>query len=132
MDGKRLQELFKNASYHGEMKLSADIWRTISLKEEKRKKISYFKYIGVLVLSLSGFVFVVRDVLTGLSQSGFYEYMSLARESGAFTAYWKEFILSIAESLPLTSITVSLLLLFVLAFSMRRLVLRNRNQLSIA
>ncbi len=62
----------------------------------------------------------VPVILAGLSQSGFYEYASLATsDSGAVLAYWKEFALSLIEVLPLPAITIALVAVGVLLYSVR-------------
>ena len=62
----------------------------------------------------------VRYAAGELSQSGFYEYVSLAfSDSGALLASWKEFALLLAESLPLAGVTFVLAALLVLLCSIR-------------
>lgn len=53
-------------------------------------------------------------------QSGFYQYFSLLfSDGGAVMASWKEFALSLAESLPLLGATVFLSIVFILLGSIR-------------
>ncbi len=126
MKGSSIKDLFKEASYHSEMKLSEDIWRTISKKNERLIKIMSWVYLSSSILSLTGFIFIVRDLIVKLPQTGFYEYMSLLASDGKYIGtYWKEFMLSVTESLPVTNITLSLLLVFVLLFSIRKIILRK-------
>ena len=62
----------------------------------------------------------LRYVGQELSQSGFYEYFSLAFSDGEILlASWKEFALLLAESLPLMGITLVFVALFALFASLR-------------
>ena len=83
-------------------------------------------YLSSGVFFLTGFIFIVKDLMVKLSQTGFYEYMSLLSSDGKYiSTYWKEFTLSVTESLPMTNITVSLLLVFILFVSIRKIVLQK-------
>jgi hypothetical protein len=63
-----------------------------------------------------------------LSQSGFYEYVSLAvSDSGTMLSMWKNFGISLLEILPITEITVFTALAFVFTLSLKAIV-ENLNK----
>jgi hypothetical protein len=129
---KDLNTLFKQAIYYPENRLSDDIFLSISNQEAKSRRVKLWIYSSAIVLSLAGLIPVIIDLLSQFANSGFYEYLSLALlSSGSISSYWKEFILSLADSLPVMSLTLSFLLLFILFIS-ARLIMRQfkfRNQL---
>jgi len=126
----RLEKIFKESLHQDEQNLSSAIWQAILKKESSKKKILISANAVVGTLSLTALVFVVRDALMQFSQSGFYDYFSLLSSDRAVVAtYWKEFTLSLTESLPFTSITISLLLLFILFVSLKTVTRQYKNRL---
>ena len=86
-----------------------NILAAITLAEERRRR--FFVYASSAAVPLSGFaaLFALRLLSDELSQSAFYNYMSLLlSDTDIVVAYWKEFALTLAESAPLFGITVSL------------------------
>ncbi|MBU6431075.1 MAG: hypothetical protein KGJ58_02540 [Patescibacteria group bacterium] len=70
---------------------------------------------------VSSFQYAIREFY----QSGFYEYFSfLLSDSGYVLSSWKEFSVSLAESLPLTSITIFLAAVFAFLVS-AKLAIKN-------
>jgi hypothetical protein len=125
-----LQKLFNKAVTLPAPTLSDAIWHAIVIEQKRRKAILVWSYSFLGFVSLSTLVFVIKDIATQFTQSGFYEYVSLlSSDSGMIATYWKEFLLSLTESLPLFAITFSLLLLFVVALSMRQVTRQYRGQL---
>ncbi|HUC88751.1 MAG TPA: hypothetical protein VMR49_01840 [Candidatus Paceibacterota bacterium] len=122
---KNLYIIFKQAIYYPENQLSDDIFRAINNKEAKSAKIKLWIYSSAVALSLAGLIPAIKDLSLQFSNSGFYEYLSLAFSSnGSIISYWKEFMLSLADSLPVESLMFSLLLLFIFFIS-TRLVMRQ-------
>ncbi len=80
----------------------------------KRIKLGLFSILGFL--SLASLVPVLRMLSSDLAQSGFWEYLSVGFGNGSLFYYWKETTLSILESLPMTSIIMSLCLVFIFFF----------------
>ncbi len=127
---KPLQKIFSQATHEPEQELSSVIWRGICKQEKAEKSRIVWGYSIAGIASLSGLVFIIKDILNSFTQSGFYDYMSLvSSDGGALTKYWKEFTFSITESLPTTSIMLSFLLLFIIFISLRRVVYQHKNQL---
>jgi len=130
---KNLQKLFKQSLYQPESRLSDDIWRVIENKNIKISKYKKFGYLGVSILSLSGSVFSIKTLIEQSSRFGFYDYLSLAfSDSGVIATYWKEYILTLANSLPVVSAILSFALLFVLFVSIRRASFLFKNKLLVA
>lgn len=121
MDGNKLKEAFQKASYHPESRLSDDIWSFIQKKELIQSKIKFWSYSSIGLFSLIGFIPVFKSLLTRMSTSGFYDYLSMAFSGGStISYYWKEFLLSLVDSLPFTSLVFSLFLLFILIISIKK------------
>jgi hypothetical protein len=119
---QNLQKLFKNAINHPEGRLSGDIFRVIQAKSARISKFKKFGYLGLSVLSLSGSVFSIKILIEQSIRLGFYDYLSLAfSDGGVLATYWKEYTLSLVDSLPVASLVASFFLLFVLFISIRRL-----------
>jgi len=130
---KNLQQLFKNARYNPKSHLSDNIYRAIELKNSRIIRIKMFNYLGLGVLSLSGSVFSVIDLVKQSSQLGFYQYLSLAfSDSGVIATYWREYTLSLIDSLPIVSLALSFFLLFTLFVSIRNISYQFKNKLLIA
>lgn len=122
---KDLHILFKQAIYYPESGLSGDIFRVIRNKEFKSRKIKMWIYSSVVIISLGGLIPAISDLSSQFANSGFYEYLSLAFSSnGSILSYWKEFVLSLVDSLPVTSLIFSFILLFIFFIS-TRLVMRQ-------
>lgn len=130
---QNLQKLFKNAIIHGERRLSDDILRVIEYKNSQIIKWKRFGYLSISVLSLFGSVISIKELVTEFSQLGFYNYLSLAfSDSGIIAMYWKEYTLSLVDSLPVASLMISFFLLFVLFVSIRRVSYQFKNKLLVA
>lgn len=131
---KSLEDVFIQATYKPKEALSGSIWQVVCKKQRRRESRLLWSYLSLGIISLTTFVFIIKDISAQFTQSGFYEYASLlSSDSNILTSYWKEFTLSLTESLPLTSITLSLLLLCIMGISLRGVAYRYRsNQLSVA
>lgn len=127
---QRLKQIFKKAVFTSKLPLTDGIWVTIVRKQKQQALLLTWGYSFAGALSFFGLIFVTKDILTKFAQSGLYDYLSLLSSDGkAIVSHWKEFTLSITESLPLTSITVSLFLLFVILISARRIFRQYKGQL---
>ena len=129
---KDIKTLFQNAIYQPPAGLQQELWRKLELRIARRARIQLTLCAISSVVSVVAFVPMFRLLLSDFAQSGFYEYISLAFNSNAISS-WRELGLSIAESLPTTSITLSLLFIFTFILSIRYLVKPIiKNQLSVA
>ena len=127
---ENLSKMFKQAYNHPESRLSDDIWRAIQIKQAKRLKRESLLYSFIGILSLGGFVFVSFSLKKQFASSGFFEYVSLAfSDSNIIVAYWKEYLLSLADSLPVASLGALSFLLFSMLVSIKRAVHQYKSQL---
>ncbi len=125
-----LRKLFKNATYISESRLSDDILVLLEAKRVQITKWESFGYLGLSILSLSGSVFSIKSLIVECTRFGFFEYLSLAfSDSGVIAKYWKEYTLSLADSLPVASLVITLFLLFVLFISIKRASSQFKNKL---
>ena len=84
------------------LNLEASILRKISVARTRAARIHFAFLSTVSLLSLWGIFQTGISLWKSFSQSGFYDYLSLVMSDGAtLTTYWKEFALSLVESLPL-------------------------------
>ncbi len=127
---ENLSKLFKQTYNHPESRLSDDIWYAIQAKQVKNLKMQSLIYGITGVLSLGCFVFMIFHLKEQFASSGFFQYTSLIFSDGSlFATYWKEYILSLADSLPFASLGASVFLLLSTLISVRRLFKQNKNQL---
>jgi hypothetical protein len=76
--------------------------------------------IGADLVSLVAFIGASVTLVQAFRSSGFGSYLSLLLSDGqAVLSFWNEYLYSLAESLPLASIGVCLLSLFLLLASLR-------------
>jgi hypothetical protein len=117
---ENLKKAFLKAKYELKTDLAPSIWQSLMLRNRRivRLKLSAFSLAGIA--SLAGIVPVLKILLNDFSQSGFYEYLSVAfSNNGGIASYWRELSFSLAESLPATSILAVLSLVFVFLLSLR-------------
>jgi hypothetical protein len=120
---EKLIEIFKKAKYEPSPSLVAVVWSGIIARDERIARIKLWLYTSVGFISLAGLIPAFKMLTNDLSQSGFYEYFSLIfSDGGSILAYWKEFVFSLLESLPMVSIIFTFSLLFICFLSLRHLV----------
>ena len=98
-----------------------------SIENEKRRlaKIRLLYASATGILSIATLVPMTIYFINQFWQSGFYQYLSLVFSNGGLVAtYWKELLLSLAESLPVLSIMAVLILVLVLLTS-SKYIIRN-------
>lgn len=102
--------------------------RMVFAVDRHRKRLRTMRLAGYGTLSIAsaaGMIPAVSGLATGLSQSGFLRYVSLAFSDGS--AVWsmgRDFSLLLAESIPFTSVAASLVLIAVLAWSVGKITKR--------
>ena len=130
---QNLQKLFKQSSYTPERRLSGDIWNVIESKSNHIAKFKKYGYVSLSILSLSGSVFSIKSLIEQFTKLGFFDYLSLAfSDSGVIATYWKEYTLTLVNSLPVISLMISLFLLFVLFISIQRISYQFKSRLLVA
>ena len=83
---------------------------------------------AIALLSGAALIPVVEYTLSQLYTSGFYEYLSLVQSDHRLVlTYWREFGLSLLESLPSVALLLLLPIVIALAWSLVRLIKNARN-----
>ncbi|MFA6585968.1 MAG: hypothetical protein WCS86_02285 [Candidatus Paceibacterota bacterium] len=128
---KELSKAFKNARYKEKSGLSLNVWNNILLRNKRIAYIKLWAFSSIGVASLIGLFPAWQILSNDLTQSGFYEYLSLIFSNGSsITSYWQELSLSIIESLPTMSIVLSLSLIFIILMSIKYIakqIINNSN-----
>jgi len=117
---QKLIKIFQKAKYEADTNLSETVWRAITVRGRRITQFKLWVFALAGFASLIGLVPAIKILSSDLAQSGFYEYFSLIfSDSGLMLSYWKEFIFSLAESLPTMSIIFTLSSVFVFFLSLR-------------
>ncbi|MDD2678164.1 MAG: hypothetical protein WC042_00605 [Candidatus Paceibacterota bacterium] len=87
--------------------------------KEKQRKLALEKVLIVFslgtVASTGGFIYALKAIRINFYESGFLHFLSLAfSDSEIVLLYWENFVLSLLESLPVMSLILFLVSLFVL------------------
>ncbi|MFA6300882.1 MAG: hypothetical protein WC609_00860 [Candidatus Paceibacterota bacterium] len=131
---KELQEVFQKAKYEIDSDLPLNIWQKMVKRNKRINRTRLWVFSSMGILSFGGALPVFKILLNDVAQSGFYEYLSLVFSSNSpALSYPKEFFFLIAESLPTTSIVLSLSLIFILFLSLKYLtreIIKNQLLLS--
>ena len=117
---QKLIKAFQATKYKADSNLPENVWQAIVLRDRciARAKLWTFSAIGFI--SFIGLIPVLKLLLNDFTQSGFSEYLSLAfSNSESIIIYWKDFLLLLAESLPVISIISSLTLIFIFFLSIK-------------
>jgi hypothetical protein len=116
----KLTKIFQRAKYESAPGLASYIWRKLLIRNKHIAQFKLSVYAVVTLISFGGLVPAFKTLAADFTQSGFYEYFSLIfSSSGSIFYYWKELVFSLAESLPVMSIVLTLSLVFICFFSLR-------------
>ena len=116
----KLTAIFQKTKYESSPQLAESVWRAIVVRDQWKNKIKLWIFTLIGFLSLAGLVPAFAVLSNDLAKSGFYEYFSLIfSDSGLVASFSKELIFSLAESLPVMNIVLSLTLLFVFFLSIK-------------
>ena len=116
-----LEKLFTQIGESGSLDFLAD---KIMVRIERRKmiqsRVRFFVADALAGLSFLSLFPIAINTFKQLQTSGFLSYFSLLfTDGGTMLTYWREFLLSLAESLPLLQLTLIGLSLLVLFISLR-------------
>ena len=128
-----LKTIFAKTKYLPEAGFSEKIWEGLLAYEAKRatKKLYFSSLISVasLVGSVFAFIYLAGEV----TRSGFFQYLSTAfSDLGTTAMYWKEFSLTIIDSIPLIGVLLVLASIFVFFASLKftsRYFIKNKYSL---
>jgi len=100
--------------------LRQGILRTIAREELQRAKNYLLISLATASVSIVGTVFAIIYAAQSLYQSSFYQYSSLLfSDADIVLSYWREFALTLAESLPFLAITLVLVAIVTFMVSLR-------------
>ena len=119
---QNLKKAFKNAKYEPQNGISIGILNSINNKLSLRNRVKLWIYASVSTVSFIGLFPMFKYLAGEFVSSGSYDYFSLLYSDGGsvMTSYWKDFTLSLVESLPLTSMILTLSLVFIFLNAIRR------------
>jgi predicted nucleic acid-binding Zn ribbon protein len=119
MDPK-IKHIFCNIQIEPRPHLCEDICRVIVLREKRSRMIRFSGYSIITITSLAAIVPATLSLFHQFGQSGFTQYASLViSDSGILAGYWKQFAVTLVESIPGVSLAVVLVVLLVLVWSAR-------------
>lgn len=123
MQEDKLTKIFQKVVYKTDPDLALSIWNTIITRNKRMTQIKLWSFSLVGIASFAGLIPAYKILLSELTQSGFYEYASLAfSDTSLLLSAWKELAFSLIESLPIMSIVFTLTLLFTIFLSMKYVV----------
>jgi len=100
--------------------LKKNILTSIKKEELHRAQIYLAGSFVTAAASLVAVIFSVTYMIQGFYQSSFYSYFSLFfSDSDVAVAYWRELALSLVESVPVLELTLSLVAMTALLWSIR-------------
>ena len=119
---KDYQELFSEAT---EVSLPPELFSSVLVRvrlEQKRAARKELAFVGTLALgSATSAIPITTSIFSSLSQTSFYQFLVLIFSDGLdMLTYWREILMSLAESLPIFSITIFMTVLVVLLWSVAR------------
>ena len=123
------KKIFKNLEFLEPPEGFSERVFNLILKQSRRaSEIRFRVYTAIAAVSLISFIFAIKYILQEFSRTGFYEYLSLAfSDGGTVLIYWKEFTLTLAESLPAVEITLVLTILLAFLGSVSLAIKNNRT-----
>lgn len=101
--------------------------------DQKAKQTVGFKTLGLILVSfvsVATSVPIISHIFTSFTQSGFYNYLSIIfSDSDVALVYWKEILISLAESLPVIGIVGLLTVTAIFVWSILKAVSITKNGL---
>lgn len=132
MENRNLYKVFKNAQYEPADSFSVQIWHNIQSKQANKSRDKFYLYTAIGVISFSGFVAMSLSIKGQFESSGFFEYVSLIFSDGSLViAYWKEYLMSLANSVPIASLGALTFLLFSILVSAKKAIQQYKSKLLI-
>jgi len=107
--------------------LSLRVLACIQAEKRRLARIRLYLFGTVSTFSFVALFPAFQYTLSEIASSGFYDYASLLiSDTSSLLPYWKEFTLSLVETLPVFGIVLSLALIFLMLESLRTAI-RNMN-----
>ncbi|MCX6785063.1 MAG: hypothetical protein NTV81_04005 [Candidatus Komeilibacteria bacterium] len=107
---------------------AADLFDKINQRLQQHQRLIARKYRLLLLsvtlgTSLIALIPTFRLVMTGFTESGFSQFLSLIfSDAGVLAAYWENLAFSLLESLPIASILTLLTVVFIFFISLKLLI----------
>jgi uncharacterized membrane protein YhaH (DUF805 family) len=121
----RIKKIMNESKYTPDFNLSDSIWRNIESRKSKIYRLKSWIYSSLFFISLILLVPSINSLIEKSLEYGFSDYLSLVSyDFDIVLVYWREFSLSLINSIPVVSLILSLLLIFVSVLS---LVLFSKN-----
>lgn len=118
---KDYEKLFKNLDYiEPPQFLLGDILAQIEFRKRKAARLRLALFGSFVLASLIALFPAIQYFIAEISQSGFYQYLSLLfSDWNLAIAYWNDLLMSLAEALPVLAIASVLSAIFVFLSSLR-------------
>lgn len=117
-----LHTILKLNTISPRLDLESDIIQTVFRKNARNITIKFWTSVTVGVASIIGIVPAVRAMASALTQSGFYEYLTLLFSNGGMLSrYSSDLVIALGESVPGVSITIFLFVFVVLLWSLQNI-----------
>ncbi|MFA7685509.1 MAG: hypothetical protein WCX95_01775 [Candidatus Gracilibacteria bacterium] len=100
--------------------LQGKILDRIAGAKMRRVRVILTAFSLIIVVGIASIVPALQYVSQSFSKSGFYSYFSLIfSDGGSIVAYWQEFLLSLADTLPVMGIIVLFSIIFMVLLALR-------------
>lgn len=121
----RIKKIMNESRYMPDFNLSDSIWKNIESRKNKIYILKSWIYSSLFFISLILLVPSINNLIEKSLAYGFSDYLSLVSyDFDIVLVYWREFSLSLINSIPVVSLILSLLLIFMSVLS---LVLFSKN-----
>jgi hypothetical protein len=102
--------------------LEKRVLSAITKNERQTARLKNWIFGGISTISFAFSSWAVIYLVKSVESSGLWQYLSLAfSENGTLLAFWKEFSLTLAESLPITSIVMFLITIGLFIWSITKI-----------
>ena len=128
----QLTKIFCSLEVEPRQYLCKDICHVIILREKRSRNIKLIGYSLFATLSIVAIVPAVISLVHQVNSSAFGQYASLAfSDTRVLTEYWKQFGITLIESIPVFSLALVLGTILILGWSTRSM-LRQTKRLSLS
>lgn len=125
-----IKEIFIKTTEWPEAQLSSNIWAEVTKRINRVARIKSWSFFAFGLCSFAGLIISVESLISGLARLGFFEYFSLLfSDSNLIISYWKEYTMTLADSVPFASLGASMFLLFALSVSVKKTYYSFKNKL---
>ena len=118
---RKIQEILKSTQFIADKNLAGLVWLKLQRRIQLINRVKFVSYLSLSLVSVISLYVFATKLYSELNQSGFYNYTHLifSEDISTLISFWKEILYSVFESLPATSLMLSLGLLFVFVLSLK-------------